>query len=95
YKLYEFGRQNKDYLPYAIATSGGTYQTNALSSTESFYNVSKYENTTNPYSEKNYEASPLNRVLEQGAPGADWAVNKNSDADPNTTLIMCMMILVI
>ena len=29
---------------------------------------------SNPFSEKVLEASPLNRVLEQAAPGTDWAV---------------------
>ncbi|TPV31153.1 RHS repeat-associated core domain-containing protein, partial [Paucihalobacter ruber] len=37
-----------------------------------FYNTPKYENTNNPYSEKDFEASPLNRVLKQAAPGYDW-----------------------
>ncbi|MCR8667526.1 DUF6443 domain-containing protein [Aestuariibaculum sp. M13] len=77
----DYGRQVKDYLPYAAVTNGGLIRTDALSATGSFYNTSKYENTLNPFSEKNIEASPLNRVLEQGAPGADWAVNKTSDSD--------------
>ncbi|GAA3594118.1 hypothetical protein GCM10022396_09130 [Flavivirga amylovorans] len=76
-----FGRQDKEYLPYAISSNGGLYRTGALVATTSFYNTTKYENTLNPYSEKHLEASPLNRVLEQGAPGEDWAVNKNSDSD--------------
>jgi RHS repeat-associated protein len=76
-----YGRQDREYLPYAGSSNGGLYRTNALSATNTFYNTSKYENTTNPYSEKHLEASPLSRILEQGAPGADWAVNKQSDSD--------------
>jgi RHS repeat-associated protein len=77
----EFGRQAMDYLPYAATSNVGLYRTDALTANNSFYNTLKYENTLNPFSEKHFESSPLNRVLEQGAPGADWAVNKTSDAD--------------
>ncbi len=67
-----FGRQNKDYLPYAAASNGGAIRTDALNATNGFYLTSKYENTINPYSEKLFEASPLNRVMQQAAPGASW-----------------------
>ncbi|MFK5855152.1 MAG: DUF6443 domain-containing protein, partial [Bacteroidota bacterium] len=76
-----YGRQDKDYLPYAATTNDGIYRTDALAVTNSFYNTAKYENTTNPFSEKYIEDSPLNKILEQGAPGADWVVNKASDND--------------
>ena len=76
-----YGRQDKDYLPYAATTNDGVYRTDALTATNSFYNTAKYENTLNPYSKKHLEDSPLSRVLEQGAPGADWAIDENSDAD--------------
>ncbi|TBN04485.1 hypothetical protein EYD45_07545 [Hyunsoonleella flava] len=76
-----FGRQDKNYLPYVMTSSCGQYQTNALTATNNFYNTLKYENTLNPYSEMHLESSPLNRVLEQGAPGNDWAVDKTSDND--------------
>src|SRR5690606_20727603 len=42
----------------------------------SFYDTTKYGNTPNPYSEKVYEPSPLNRVFEQAAPGYDWALEQ-------------------
>src|SRR5690606_29159029 len=38
-----------------------------------------YDN--NPYSEKRFEGSPLNRVREIGAPGADWRINPEEDID--------------
>jgi len=69
------GQQEKTYLPYVPTTSGsdGLYRTDALTKTNSFYNRSVYGNTTNPYSQKTIETSPLNRILEQTAPGNDWA----------------------
>ncbi len=76
-----FGRQDKEYLPYADLENAGMYSTTAFTDTDNFYDVPKYENTANFYSEKHLEASPLSRVLEQGAPGADWVVNKTSDSD--------------
>ena len=68
------GRKDKDYLPYVHTDTGsdGTYRTDALSATNSFYNTAKYENTTNPYSEQFFDGSPLNLVVEKAAPGNDW-----------------------
>ena len=73
------GRQAKEYLPYAALTNEGMYRATASADTYDFYATPKYETTTNPYSEKNFEASPLNRVVEQGAPGNLWKVNINSN----------------
>ena len=68
-----FGRQVKEYLPYVPAAAASlTYKTTALTEVGTFYNTSKYENTANPYSLKELEASPLNRILKQAAPGYDW-----------------------
>ncbi|MGV8947174.1 MAG: DUF6443 domain-containing protein [Lutibacter sp.] len=89
---YDFvGRQEKDYLPYVptIEGSNGTFRADALSVTNSFYSTTKYENTANPYSQKLFEASPLNRVLQQAAPGANWALGSGHeiifDYQTNTT----------
>ncbi len=84
-----FGRQDKEYLPYSLTGNEGQFNSNALEATNSHYDQSRYEAdfsgmTTidiNPYSEKHLEASPLNRILEQGAPGKDWKVNKTADTD--------------
>jgi RHS repeat-associated protein len=37
--------------------------------------------TINAYSQTRFEFSPLNRVIEQGAPGKDWLINETSDSD--------------
>lgn len=66
------GRRNKEYLPYASSINNGEFESNALSNTNSFYNTLKYEYTTNPYTEKEFDNSPLNRVVELALPGEDW-----------------------
>src|SRR5690606_16047409 len=84
----EFGRQVNEYLPYLRNTSSLEYDSGLVAdvdgtilSLNEFYQ-NKYPNDfaglsveqVNPYSEKVFEASPLNRILEQAAPGKDWAV---------------------
>ncbi|PIF32655.1 RHS repeat-associated protein [Flavobacterium sp. 9] len=74
-----FGRQGKEYLPFSLPNTGNTYSRvssqDALNKVLSFYNIDKYGKTLNPFSEKRFEPSPLNRVLEQAAPGNDWAMS--------------------
>ncbi|MBV7269213.1 hypothetical protein KCG49_08435 [Winogradskyella sp. WHY3] len=77
----EFGRQVRDYLPYARANSSLDYELpdGLMIDLEQQY-LGRYPDDLdaslpNPYSEKVLEASPLNRVLEQAAPGEDWAVD--------------------
>ena len=85
------GRQSKQYLPFERTTSNGSFKTvNVISDINSYYK-SKYPNdftgvaTTssdfNAFSETVFENSPLNRTLEQGAPGKSWKANRNSDTD--------------
>ncbi len=85
----ELGRQTKQYLPFAKANTGA-YTTVDINNDINSYYLNTYANDfpgiTNPaqvnaYSESIYEDSPLNRVLEQGAPGAAWKANPNSDTD--------------
>ncbi|GAA3614591.1 DUF6443 domain-containing protein [Flavivirga amylovorans] len=76
-----YGRQNKEYLPYAETTYDGYYRDNAFSATADFYNTTKYNNTTNPYSESVLETSPLNRVLKQAAPGEDWKLGNGHEIE--------------
>ncbi|HOU27415.1 MAG TPA: DUF6443 domain-containing protein, partial [Paludibacteraceae bacterium] len=67
-----FGRQPKDYLPYVPTASASLdYKTSALTDV---LNFAPYTGQ-NPFSEKQLEASPLNRVFKQAAPGTDWALN--------------------
>ncbi|WP_188606998.1 DUF6443 domain-containing protein [Aquaticitalea lipolytica] len=87
-----FGRQVQQYLPYANPLQDGSSTslgfvnpTNLLSDLNAYY-IAKYPvdingSVPNPFSETHYESSPLNRVLEQGAPGIDWKIDKQSDTD--------------
>ncbi len=85
----EFGRQTKQFLPYQSGSSNGAFKHwDVANSVKGFYknkypedfiNVTTAE--VNPYTEQVFEASPLNRVLETGAPGKDWKANPNSDSD--------------
>lgn len=72
-----FGRQKKEYLPYAKSSNGGLYRNTALQDVLPIYNTPKYENTSNPYSQKDFEPSPLNRVLQMAAPGNAWSLANN------------------
>jgi len=79
------GRESKKYLPYAASSSDGLYKTSALTDQNSFYTGA---NSPVPgqgenffYSKTNFEASPLDRVLETYAPGVSWA-GSETDPDP-------------
>ncbi len=74
-----YGRQVKEYLPLPVNATDGKFRTNAITELQSYY-YSNYTadfsgmtaTTANPYAEKALEDSPLNRVLQQEAPGKDW-----------------------
>ncbi len=73
-----FGRQIKEYLPYEQSASLN-FDGSAEASASSFYNTLEYDNTTNPYTEKEIEISPLGRVLKQAAPGTDWEMGSGHE----------------
>jgi RHS repeat-associated protein len=69
-----FGQQTKNYLPYTNTTSSLDYNPNAKTD---LLNYPEYMGQY-PYSEIKYEESPINRVLEQASPGADWQINNSN-----------------
>ena len=77
-----YGRMEKEWLPYP-ATDGAlaTLRSGTITAIEGFYNTPKYENTANPYSQKEFEDSPLNRVYKQAAPGNDWALGQGHEIE--------------
>lgn len=84
----EFGREARKLLPYTDGTDGWhkmdalkdptTTETDATLIYQSGKQYQFYQGTSNipteskPYAETLFEASPLNRVVEQGAPGTTW-----------------------
>ncbi|WP_282088321.1 DUF6443 domain-containing protein [Aquimarina algiphila] len=86
-----YGRQAKQYLPFEANNTVGSYKTININTDINAYYKNTYSDdfpgiTTNlgdvnAYSESVFEASPLNRVTEQGAPGKAWKADPNSDTD--------------
>ncbi|SMC74991.1 DUF6443 domain-containing protein [Pedobacter africanus] len=73
-----FGREQFKYLPYvATAGSNGAFKTGAVAAQTAFYTSPSAGVTAinGAFSETRFEASPLNRVLEQGAPGTSWQLS--------------------
>lgn len=85
----QFGRINKNYLPLPkLANSGGYYSTNIQADLDTYY-TNKYPDDffqgtspqqiySNFYSEKQFDNSPLNRVIEKAYPGYDWRIGSNT-----------------
>ncbi|WP_168204537.1 DUF6443 domain-containing protein [Olivibacter sp. LS-1] len=77
-----FGREDRSYLPYSSgSTASGSYKASAVTDQAAFYNTPPAgvvaiarpaSGVTPSFSRPVYEASPLNRVLEQAFPGATW-----------------------
>ena len=81
-----FGRVVKEYLPYTIDAGGttGDFRPDMLLEQYDFYNHAtnnslKVAMTHYPFSEKEYEASPLNRILKQAAPGESWRLGSGHE----------------
>lgn len=75
YQEYDlFGRDGRSWLPAVAAGNGGAYMT--LDSYKAKAMVT-YDNDS-AYSRPVYEASPLNRVLEQYGPGKEWYSDKKA-----------------
>ncbi len=75
----DFGREQYKYLPYVANVSSGAFIVTAAADQDNFYDIntppSEAANVvkdTDPFSRTIFEASPINRVLKQGAPGAAW-----------------------
>lgn len=90
----QYGREVTKYLPFAQVSNtngAGAYQSAWKTTQSSFYNgaLQGVDADAAPYSQSVVEASPLNRVLAQGAPGAAWQPNLANpyDASKNTVRI--------
>ncbi|MDN3584251.1 DUF6443 domain-containing protein [Mucilaginibacter flavus] len=70
----KYGRPATVYLPYTATTTTGAYQSTAITDQASFYQQSGQQRATDnaPYAVTVYDQSPLDRVVESGAPGTNW-----------------------
>ncbi len=83
-----YGREAKKYLPYVSESGDGSFKSNAGNAgfgVFSFYNPSGSSGSqlpngipriVAPFAETRFEASPLNKVIEQGAPGDTWQISQ-------------------
>jgi hypothetical protein len=69
----ELGRTPKQFMPFVKAANSGAFVTNA-STLQETYNDAKYGASQPSFAETKFDNSPLNRVIEQGATGADWQI---------------------
>ena len=76
-----YGRQQKDYLPYAknYGSVSGSFHGSDISDHSSYYS-SNFSDSYG-YSQKAYEPSPLDRVVKQAAPGYAWRMGSGKETD--------------
>jgi len=74
-----FGREVYSYLPFGSLQSNGNFKNAPFAEQDYYYHQVHNANNNNGeafyYSKTVYEASPLNRVLHQYAPGNSWVGN--------------------
>ncbi|AEL26709.1 DUF6443 domain-containing protein [Cyclobacterium marinum] len=86
----EYGMQTKELLPFSIANGRkpGDFRLSAINDQEAYY-TSLYGENPSAYIEKEFEASPLNRVNKQAAQGNAWQMGSGKELKffrrPNTT----------
>ncbi len=82
------GRQAKEYLPFASQSNNANIRTGDVGLATQKYYQQKYEEDfagvtlptgVNAYSEKEFDGSPLNRVVKQAAPGKDWKLGSGHE----------------
>lgn len=93
----DFGREPIKYLPYVSSQTDGNFKvspvgagTYAGSPHSNYYSngtADKVKDDSQPFAVTSFEASPLNRVLKQGAPGAIWQPDASSFASPTDRTI--------
>ena len=76
-----YGRRGRQYLPYPTSSANLAYDSNALTDV---LNYSDYSGQL-PYSDTDYEQSPLDRIEKLSSPGNtnDWAMNGNHEVRMN------------
>lgn len=73
------GREQYQYLPYKAGTTNGNFQVSPFAD-QATASQALYPGESVYYSQTDYEASPLSRVLKTMAPGNSWAGSGNGIA---------------
>lgn len=92
----QFGRETKKYLPYTTNSGNfGSFRDTAISSQAAFYNnppagiiqIPSAGGITPSYAETKFEASPLERIIEQGSPGKVWQMASSRNSTTGRTVV--------
>ncbi|MGX7666053.1 DUF6443 domain-containing protein [Flavobacterium pedocola] len=79
-------RQSKKYLPYAVTSNNGAYVTNFNNEQSLFYDVPKYDNTDNPFTEVIFDNDRLYSSREIAHVGNDWSLNNGHTIKSNRSI---------
>jgi len=80
-----YGRESKKYLPYAILNNNGQARFAPEQEQASFYQTNSGVSQTDfPFSEYQFEASPLGRLQEEGFAGEAWQLQPNGTGHTRT-----------
>lgn len=84
----QYGRESAKYLPFVTST-GFNYNSLAVQNQLNYYSsgAGKTAQDAVPVAVTQYEASPLNKVLKQGAPGQAWQPISTDPYDQNDRTI--------
>jgi hypothetical protein len=73
-----FGRTSREYLPFEVSGNSGNYVSGAISSQGSFYTSStEVSQSAAPYSDKRFDGTVLNKIVEKGYPGTAFQPGGN------------------
>ena len=90
-----FGREATKRLPFAVpANNGGKLIINPADYIKDYYSkdVAKQTDKDFAFAQTVFEASPLNRVLQQGSPGQAWQPTANANDALNHTMRMSYLV---
>lgn len=74
-----YGRQKKEFLPYPSTQNNLAFVNPSTAQANTLTHYQGEFGDMNPFEEKEFEPSPLNRVLKQAASGNDWALGSGHE----------------